>query len=133
MTSEIARGEVMRQYDRGLSLLGVAYFVLERKATDSGKYIRQWYELTVPAGTKAIDVQVMCMDVAFGERDVSSPQPLSGMWYEVRPDLDDNGILKLDGEHCTFVFEAGLQNSPTVDDTAPWSARFVLQVKCFGT
>jgi len=134
--TEQAHGKVDRQFDSGLKLLGVAHFLRERKATDSGTYMSVEYDLVVPEGTQAIDVEAICLDMAFGERENCYPRQFADIWYEVRPDLGQDGrlkVTKVDGEsHCKFEFEAGLQDSPTAEHTAAWSARFVLQVKVFG-
>lgn len=134
--TEQASGKVSNQFGTGLKLLGVAHFERERKATDPGTYMSVQYDLVVPKGTQAITVEPICLDMAFGERDNCYPRQLADIWYEIRPDLDGAGKLIVtedSGElHCKFDFEAGLQDSPTGDHTAAWSARFVLEVKAFG-
>ena len=136
MPPETAHGKVEAQFGEGLKLLGVANFVREKKATDPLKFMSVQYDLVVPKGTEAIDVEAICLDMAFGERDNCNPSQFADIWYEIRPDLDDQGLLKVTmvgtEPHCKFDFEAGLQNTALTDDTTPWSARFVLQVKCFG-
>jgi hypothetical protein len=131
-----AHGKVDRQFGSGLKLLGVAQFVIERKPTDPSTHISVQYDLVVPDGTQAINVEAICLDMAFGERDNCYPRQFADIWYEIRPDLGEDGrlkVTKLDDEfHCKFDFEAGLQDSPTAGHTAAWSARFVLQVKVFG-
>jgi hypothetical protein len=126
---------VERKWAPGLGLIGMALYKVPLE--DDPKTIeRAYFETTVtvkvPPETKAMDVEVVSLEMGFGKLSAATPSNLAKVRYLVAPYYDGSGDLILDDGIAKFDFRAVLQDAAHSDDTGPWAFSVVLLVKCLG-
>lgn len=113
---------VKAEWPSGLCLLGRTFAIVNSKKKTFQTNIEQPVVVTVPEGTKAVQVAVINADMCFGESQQPTSAKVKSIWFEVS-EYDDSELAK---NKFKFLFKAWLQ------DSGSWTGFFVLDIMCFG-